>query len=108
MDKSTDVTKNKNGDKRRILSRVMFHMSHVTLIFSFCLFLIREVELVGGGSVTKGATPSSFSIDQFKSSGCWAHWWVGVPSAVMGQCWGSSGSVLMQYWSNIGALLRQY
>ena len=43
----------------------MCHMSHVTCHGSFVNFFFfsdKMVELVGGGSVIKGPTPSSFSV----------------------------------------------
>ena len=42
------------------MSRVTCHMSHVTCNFFF-LFSDKVVELIRGGSVINGATPSSFS-----------------------------------------------
>ena len=40
------------------LSRVMCHVSHVIVFFYFISFK-KALKLVGGGSVTKGVTPSS-------------------------------------------------
>ena len=40
------------------MSRVTYHMSHDHFFF----FLDKVVKLVGGGSVIKRATPSSFTI----------------------------------------------
>ena len=57
------------------MSRVTCHMSRVTYIYIFFYFLFfflyKLVELVGGGSVINGATPSSYLADldlQFSES----------------------------------------
>ena len=49
------------------VSHVKCHMLHVTSIFNLILFVDILLELVGGGPVINGATPSSFYREWIKS-----------------------------------------